>query len=128
MKFSHSFRVSSEDIDEQGHVNNVAYVRWVQDVAIAHWFHETSGEQQKKYTWILLRHEIDYKKQSFEDEEVTATTWVGDWTTATCIRFTEIYRGRDLLVKSRAIWCMIDRNTNKPVRIGQDLIKLFGRM
>src|SRR5580765_5546109 len=37
MKFSHSFRVQAADIDEQGHVNNVVYLRWIQDVAVAHW-------------------------------------------------------------------------------------------
>ena len=25
------------DIDELGHVNNVVYLRWVQDIAITHW-------------------------------------------------------------------------------------------
>ena len=125
MKFSHSFSVSSEDIDAQGHVNNVAYVRWIQDIAVAHWFHATTADQQKKHTWVLLRHEIDYKKPSFEGEEINAVTRVGDWTAVTCERFTEIFRGTDLLVKSRAIWCMIDRNTNKPVRISQELKKVF---
>ena len=125
MKFSHSFLVSADDIDEQEHVNNVAYVRWIQNIAVAHWFHETTAERQEKYTWVLLRHEIDYKKPSFEGEKITATTWVGNWTAVTCERFTEIYRGSDLLVKSRAIWCMIDRKTNKPTRIGEDLKKNF---
>ncbi|MEJ7701119.1 MAG: thioesterase family protein [Pyrinomonadaceae bacterium] len=48
MKFSHSFRVSTEDIDAQGHVNNVAYVRWIQDVAVAHWFSISTGKNSSK--------------------------------------------------------------------------------
>lgn len=36
MKFSHSFLVSAEYIDEHGHVNNVSYLRWIEDVAVAH--------------------------------------------------------------------------------------------
>jgi acyl-CoA thioester hydrolase len=125
MKFSHSFRVEKSDIDELGHVNNVAYVRWVQDAAVAHWFHETTGEQQKKFTWILLRHEIDYKKQAFAGEEVTATTWVGTWTAVTCERFVEIKRGADLLAKSRTVWCLLDRERAKPTRISSELKELF---
>lgn len=125
MKFSHSFRVSGEDIDEQGHVNNVAFVRWIQDVAVAHWFHATTEEQQEKYAWVVLRHEIDYKKQAFENEEITVLTWVGEWTAVTCERFTEIFRGGDLLVKSRTVWCMLDRETSKPSRISNNLKELF---
>ena len=43
MKFSHSFTVEATDIDEQGHVNNVAYVRWMQDVAVAHRRHAATA-------------------------------------------------------------------------------------
>jgi len=125
MKFSHTFRVSAADIDEQSHVNNVAFVRWIQDVAVAHWFHQTTKEQQEKLAWVVLRHEIDYKKPAFENDEVTATTWVGEWTAVTCERFTEIYRGEDLLVKSRTIWCMLDRKTSKPSKISSNLKERF---
>ncbi len=74
MKFLHNFTVSAADIDAQNHVNNVAYVKWIQDVAVAHWFSVTDEKMREKHTWIVLRHEIDYKKQSFEAEEITATT------------------------------------------------------
>src|SRR5215212_6865099 len=121
MKFSHSFRVEKSDIDEQGHVNNVAYVRWIQEVAVAHWFHATTAAQQSKVVWVVLRHEVDYKRQAFENEEITATTWVGEWTAVTCERFTEIRRGADLLVKARTLWCMLDRETSKPRRITPEL-------
>jgi acyl-CoA thioester hydrolase len=125
MKFSHSFRVQAEDIDEQGHVNNVAYLRWIQDVAVAHWQNSATVEQQEKYAWVVVRHEIDYKKQAFENDEITATTWVGEWSKVTCERFTEIFRGNELLVKGRTVWCMLDRETAKPARIASDLIERF---
>lgn len=125
MKFSHSFRVSPNDIDEQGHVNNVAFVRWVQDVAVAHWRHSATDEQLAKYSWVAVRHEIDYKKPAFEDEEITATTWIGDWTRVTCERFTEIHCGGELLVKGRTMWCMIDRETTRPAKISDELIERF---
>jgi acyl-CoA thioester hydrolase len=125
MKFSHSFPVTADDIDEQGHVNNVAYLRWIQDVAVAHWLNAATEEQRARYSWIVVRHEIDYKKPAFNNESVTATTWVGEWTAVTCERFTEITRSDDLLVRSRTMWCMIDRATSKPSRIGSDLIARF---
>ena len=125
MKFSHSFRVESGDIDEQGHVNNVAFVRWIQNVAVAHWQEAATGEQQERFSWVVVRHEIDYKKQAFVGEGVTATTWVGEWTAVTCERFTEIRRDNALLVKGRSVWCMLDRATMRPARIDNSLIERF---
>jgi len=125
MKFSHSFRVSAADIDAQSHVNNVAYVKWIQDVAVAHWFSATTEAQREKYTWVVLRHEIDYKKQAFENEEIIVKTWVGDPTRVSWERFTEIRRGENLLVKARSVWCLVDRNTLKPTRITSELNELF---
>ncbi len=125
MKFSHSFKVDKSDIDEQGHVNNVVYLRWIQDVAVAHWRHSASEEQLTKYSWIAVRHEIDYKKQAFEGDEITAATWIGEWKHVTCERFTEISRGDELLVRGRTVWCMIDRETARPARITEGLIERF---
>ncbi len=121
MKFSHSFRVFAEDIDANGHVNNVAYVRWIQDVAVAHWFSATTEETRENLIWLVIRHEIDYKKQAFENEEITATTWVGEPTRISWERFTEIKRGEDLLVKAKSIWCLIDRETSRPTRIKEEI-------
>ncbi len=125
MKFSHSFTVIADDIDELGHVNNVAYLQWIQDVAVAHWNDAATDEQKETFIWFAIRHEIDYKKPVFENEEITVTTWVGEWTAVTCERFTEIRRGDDLMVKGRTVWCMIDRKTAKPVRIDNNLRNRF---
>ena len=125
MRFSQRFFVEKADIDEQSHVNNVAYVKWIQNVAVAHWLSVTNEEQQAKYTWLVLRHEIDYKKPAFEREEITATTWTGEPTRAIWERLTEITRGAELLVKARSVWCLVDRETLKPTRITSELKELF---
>ena len=125
MKFSHSLTVSRQDIDELGHVNNVAYLQWVQDVAVAHWQAAATDEMRAKFFWVVVRHELDYKKPAFENEEITVTTWVGQWTAVTCERFTEIRRGDGLLVKGRTVWCMIYRETTRPARITSDIVTAF---
>lgn len=125
MKFSHDFAVESSDIDEQKHVNNVAFVRWIQEVAAAHWRFAATAEQQSKFGWIVVRHEIDYKKPAFENESITAETWVGEWKGVTCERFTEITRAADLLVKSKTVWCLVDKMTMKPTRISREMRELF---
>lgn len=125
MKFSHNFKVPKNDIDVHNHVNNVAYLRWIQDVAVAHWQAEASAAMQKKFTWFVLRHEIDYKKPAFDNDKITATTWVGKASKIKCERFTEIKRGEDMLVQSKSIWCLLDATTKKPTRITLELRDLF---
>jgi acyl-CoA thioester hydrolase len=126
MKFSQSLIVKPEHLDEQNHVNNVVYVQWIQDVAVAHWLSAVSREAQEKFTWFLLRHEIDYKQQAFAGEEITVTTWVGKATKVTCERFTEIKRGETLLVQAKSNWCMLDVKTKKPARISEEIREQFG--
>lgn len=125
MKFSHTFQIHKGDIDEHKHVNNVAYLRFIQDVAVAHWRAKATPEQQGKYTWFVLRHEIDYKNRAFEGDEITATTWVGKASKIKCERFTEISRDGKILVRAKSIWCLLEWETNRPSRITDDLRELF---
>lgn len=125
MRYSRSLVVSAGEIDEIGHVNNVAYLQWIQEAAVGHWNAAATDEQKRKFIWFAIRHEIDYKKPAFENEAITVTTWVGEWTAATCERFTEISRDYEILAKGRTVWCMIDRETSKPVRIDSNLRSRF---
>lgn len=113
--------VEGSDIDSQGHVNNVTYLRWVQDVAIAHWLEVASGEIREKYSWVVTRHEIDYKRQAFEGDEITVHTWVGDRTRIMWDRHTEIRRGGDVLAESRTVWCLFDKVNMRPTRISEEI-------
>src|SRR5947208_16070625 len=83
------------DIDQQNHVNNTVYVRWVQDVATAHWRAIAGPEAQKMIRWVVLRHEIDYKAPAALGDELILRTWVGKATRLTFERVSEIQRKRD---------------------------------
>lgn len=125
-KFEHSFIVKADDIDRQGHVNNVRYVQWIQDVAVAHWLNAATSKQIEGIDWVVLRHEIDYLRPAFANEEITACTWVGDATAAKCERLTEIRRDDKILVKAKSIWCALDSKTLRPRRIDDELKERFG--
>lgn len=111
------------DIDEQNHVNNTVYLRWVQEIAAAHWRAVASPEAQDRVGWVVLRHEIDYKAPAGLGDDVELTTWVGKATRLTFERFTEIRRKRDgqLLSKARTLWCPIDPRTGRPVRVSAEV-------
>ena len=125
--FETSVAVMPEDIDEQNHVNNTVYLRWVQEVATAHWQAIASSEAQGEIAWVVLRHEIDYKAPACIDDEIVLRTWVGKATRLTFERFTEILRRSDgqLLSKARTLWCPINAQTGRPVRVPLEVREKF---
>ena len=127
MKFSHEFLVQAGDIDAQGHVNNVRYLQWIQDVAVAHWLSKATENQKANVTWVVMRHEVDYLRPAFEGEEVTATTWVGENNGAKWERFTEIKRDDKILVKAKSIWVALGKQTLRPRRVDAELKQTFGQ-
>ncbi len=59
--YEHAFRVSPGDIDRMGHINNVVYLRYAQDAAVAHWLAAAPPEYAESLLWVVRRHEIDYE-------------------------------------------------------------------
>ena len=118
-RYDHRIEVRATDIDVNGHANNVVYVRWIQEAAVAHWFAVVDAERARSMTWAVVRHEIDYKRPALLGDGLVARTWVGAITAATCERFCEIGRSSDstVLARSRTIWCVFDPATGRPRRI-----------
>lgn len=116
------------DIDELGHVNNTVYVRWIQDVATAHWRAVATPEARGRYVWVVTRHEIDYLRATLVGESVTLTTWVGTPKGARFDRFVEI-TGADGRVRVRAstVWALIDQTSGRAVRVPDDVAAPFLR-
>jgi acyl-CoA thioester hydrolase len=125
--FEMSVSVMPEDIDEQNHVNNTVYLRWVQEVATAHWRAVATAQAQESIGWVVLRHEIDYRAPSCLGDHVVLRTWVGKATRLTFERFTEILRSSDgqLLSKARTLWCPINAQTGRPVRVPVEMRAQF---
>ena len=94
--FEMAIAVEPADIDGLGHVNNVVYLRWVQDIAIAHWRAVASAADQEKFLWIVVRHEIDYKQPARLGDVILAKTWVGAATRIKFERHTEMLRAQRL--------------------------------
>ena len=115
--------VEPADIDALGHVNNVVYLRWVQDIAIAHWRAVASAADQERFLWVVVRHEIDYKQAARLGDGILARTWVGAATRIKFERHTELLRANDrcLLAKARTVWCPIDAVTGKPTSVSAEV-------
>jgi len=65
-RFEQAIVVLPEDIDLFDHVNNVVYVRWVQEVATAHWVAAETDAWKEAIGWVIVRHEFDYLNSARE--------------------------------------------------------------
>nr|WP_205860274.1 thioesterase family protein [Polaribacter sp. 20A6] len=123
--FTLTITVSSEDIDNLDHVNNLVYVKWMDKIATTHWSHLTKEYPLPQYVWVVMRHEIDYLKQASLGDVITVKTWVGETRGITSVRFMEFYKEKVLLVKAKTIWAMLDSKTFKPARIRENVLKVL---
>ena len=125
--YERALRVGPEDLDEQAHVNNVVYVRWVQEVATEHWLALAPPAARAELAWVALRHEIDYLSPARLGDELLVRTTVGHAEGLTFERHTEIRRTDDgrLLARSRTLWCPVDPRTGRPRRVTAEVRALF---
>ena len=116
------------DIDELGHVNNAVYVRWIQDIAVAHWESVAPAEQRDATVWVVTRHAIDYRAPTLPGDTVTLKTWVGEPKGARFDRHVEIV-GDDGKVRVSAVttWALLDRRTQRLMRVTADIAAPFLR-
>ncbi len=118
-RFELTITAVADDIDELGHVNNAAWVRWIQDVATAHWRALADPRDDEAYLWVVTRHEIDYLRAVGPGETVTGRTWVADAPKGARFDRHVEFVGADGKVRVRAVttWAIIDRASGRPVRV-----------
>lgn len=115
--FRLTFEPTPDDIDENGHVNNVVYVRWLQEVGTAHWLARFNADERAPWAWVALRHEIDYLRALMPGDAAHARTWVGDPEGAKFDRFVRIEGPNGLCAQGRTTWCLVRADTFRPTRI-----------
>jgi acyl-CoA thioester hydrolase len=115
----HEVVVQPADIDLNHHANNIVYLRWVQEAATAHWEKAVSREIAAGYSWVVVRHEIDYKKPAKLGEGLRVRTWVSTMSAVVSERRCQIWRDADnaLLVETKTLWCAVHPETGRPKRI-----------
>lgn len=126
MNFAMNFTAVPADIDELGHVNNAVWVRWIQDVATAHWAAVAPAEHQAAYVWVVTRHEIDYRGNVVAGEAVTAETWVGEPKGARFDRHVR-FTGADgrVRVEAKTTWALIERASGRLLRVRPEIAAPF---
>ena len=127
--YCHTFTVDQAALDENGHVNNVHYVQWMQDVAVLHY--ESLGGRELTLslgaTWVVRSHQIEYFQPAFAGDEIEAHTWVANLRRVRSLRRYEFIRKSDgaLLVKGETNWVFVDIQTGRPMAIPEEISSLL---
>jgi acyl-CoA thioester hydrolase len=128
--FEYLHHVAADEIDGLGHVNNVAYVRWMQDAAVAH--SAAQGWDARRYAsegcgFVARSHFIEYLQPAFAGEKILIRTWIADMEKITSRRRYRIIRLSDatLLAAAETNWAFLSLTTRRPKRIPPELREAF---
>lgn len=128
--FHYEFTIPSSAIDVNGHVNNVMYVQWMQDAAVAHSnsVGDTVERQRKEgVMWVARSHHIDYLRQAFEGDTIVVETWAESFKKTSSQREYRFIRKSDntLLAKANTVWVYLKKENGRPIAIEEEVMKLY---
>lgn len=121
--------VDESVLDENGHVNNVAYVAWMQEAAIAHAeiTGGTAATRAAGCTWVARSHHIEYLRPAYLGEHIEVRTWIGDLRRAGSqrrYRFVRLGDGVEL-ARGATDWVFVDADSGRPRRIPETVTEVF---
>lgn len=121
--------VPKEAEDLNGHVNNVEYLRWMQDAALLHSASLgcTQATKAAGATWVVRTHRIEYFRPAFAGDEVSVLTWVANVRRVQSLRKYRVVRLPDkaLLAEGETDWVFVDAQSGKLRSIPKDIKSLF---
>jgi acyl-CoA thioester hydrolase len=116
--YYHEFVVPEAVLDANNHVNNVAYVQWMQDVAIAHATSVggTAQTQAVGATWVARSHRIEYLRPAFAGDFIRLMTWISNFRKARSTRRYKFLRLDDdcILATGETEWVFVDMTSGRP--------------
>jgi acyl-CoA thioester hydrolase len=128
--FTRTITIAPEDIDIQGHVNNLRYVAWMQDVAVAH--SAAQGWSMQRYVaeqagWVVRSHTITYKRPAFLGETIVACTWIAGFSPRSSPRRYKFWRPADqvVLAEAETMWVFVNLITGRPTKLPDELRSAF---
>jgi acyl-CoA thioester hydrolase len=122
---------NKDEMDENGHISNITYLRWIQEAARAH--SDAVGMDRSFYeqlgaTFIVRRHEIDYKQGCVAGDPIEVTTSLIELRAASGERRTRIVKQATgaVLVESVTEWVFVSLSNHRPKRIPKEVYAMWG--
>lgn len=126
---SYEFDVPASAIDINDHVNNVEFVRWMQEAAIAHADVTgcTAATTACGGTWVARSHHIEYRRPALLGDRIRVVTWVENLRRACSLRKYRFERAADgiLLAQGETDWVYIDLATGRPKAVPAEMVAMF---
>lgn len=128
--FDLKIRVEAQHIDQLGHVNNVVYMQWMQDVASLHIEALGLGLAQYlelKHAMVAVEHHVQYRKAAFLGDEIILRTWLDDLNALYLSRQYAFYRPADqsLLFVGQTKWACVELATGRPKRMSPSFTQAY---
>ncbi|WOE31625.1 MULTISPECIES: thioesterase family protein [unclassified Acinetobacter] len=128
--FDLSIVVEPQHIDILGHVNNVVYVSWMQDVASAHIEALGLGLQQYialKHAMVAVEHHVQYRKAALVNDEIVLRTWLDDLNALYLSRQYVFYRAKDqtILFVANTKWACVEIATGRAKRMSPSFTQAY---
>ncbi len=121
--------VPASVVDRNRHVNNVAYVQWMQDAALEHSGATgcTRMTEALGAAWVARMHRIEYLSPAFAGDTLTVLTWVADFRRVRSLRRYKFIRAVDkkVIAQGETNWVFIDAATGRPRGIPKEMAALF---
>ena len=121
--------VPAAAVDGNGHVNNVAYVQWMQDAAVRHSAATgcTRMTEAIGATWVARMHRIEYLSPAFAGEAMTILTWVVSFRRVRSLRRYRFVRASDhkIIAEGETDWVYVNAATGRPRGIPKEIADLF---
>ena len=128
--FEYDIVVTPASIDEQVHVNNLEYIHWMQDAAVAH--SAAQGWPGSRYLelgtgWVARSHWIEYLQPGFVGDRLVVYTWISNFRKVRSLRKYKIVRTSDgaVLAVAETDWVYIRLGDRMPSRVPAELIDSF---
>jgi acyl-CoA thioester hydrolase len=127
--YIHEITVGPAAIDANGHANNIEFVRWMQEAAVAHADAAgcTAATRDAGATWVVRSHQIEYQRPAFAGDLLQVRTWVMDFRRAFSRRQYEFVRASDqqVLARGQTDWVFVDVNSGKPRSVPPEIVGMF---
>ena len=152
-RFAAYFRVRHYEADAVGHVNNAAYLHYLEQPAIEH--SAAVGYPLGRYRemgtlFIVRRHEVEYLRPASPGDVLEVVTWAEEIRDPRAVRAYEVYRhgqpasdvgtvavpadgllpathvpASEPLVRARTQWVYVELGSGRPLRVPTELIGAF---
>lgn len=127
--YRYSILVSQDAIDANGHANNVEYLRWMQDAAVAHAdaIGGTDATRNAGASWVVRSHHVEYLQPTFADDRLIVLTWVSNLRKASSLRKYLLLRETDraVIARGETNWVFVESQSGRPIAIPKEVVSLF---